>query len=1554
MGILKKPYEISIWTDTLSNGAFVEEKIAIIGSNTMTTQCRALEPKLKRNVNGSNELTFKMYRRYKDNFTGEEIQNPFVDLIANETKIKLLYKNKWYDFLVKNIAQDSNNLVYSYTVTDLHIIELSKNGYGLVLDSSLMNNSGTAKELADKILADTDWIVEVEESLDQFIEEPLVKMLGTAGISPNADSIVLVPYSSLKGKPYFFQYFNLNAKPDDDGIYRGKEQQSAVVMTGSNVYVTDETASKYGFYYPSGWHFVVDGNGNIEFSDKRGERLVYTHKSNYNPILDKVVYYYSGQIDSAENEEEKDEIEVSSIENQEEEIIPTYAGFTETKYITPNLIQNLITNTKFKSTDGWKGSYSCDNSTETNNKGSDYNAKVEVSTNPDMKNAILNGDFNLSTLYTPYLRMTFPQASSCVVNTGFFDNRKIIKNLQALQKFVLFYKPKHNPKSHKFQVLLNEETYDITTGHFVPNNDKPNWLTFSSESAIPYPYNKDDENEKELSGYEYIIGSIKPNYKYTEAEFQKKKIQLMFQYKSEISAIAGANTLEFYDIQIFPYIPNPEKDNAPLVPSSQALKATTITTYNYYDIEKNPSVASLENNVLTAKDFTLISSEQPNKGLIPICYTKKIRSINIKQSNYFNAIQTLCETFGCWADFVIEHEEDGQIKSKKIVIKEHNNRNNYAGFKYKVNLKQTKRTIDSKAIVTKLIVPDNVNSAAPNGFCSIARAASNETGENYIYNFQYYINQKLINKQKLNEYLSSYYQTLLQYNNSIKTLNEQKLSLSRTLDQASSDLQIAENGRNAASELFQENVEAFFNEAGFDYTEINTIEGEIDKRKGQIENSASLTKYLTIIVEQYAAYQKYAEEFSQAETVYKNYKKQVDDYETEIKNIQEDKSALNLAFFKKFYRYIQEGTWKGDDYIDNEKYYIDALSTSTESCLPKVTYTFNVLDLSVLDGYENFEFELADKTWVEDPEFFGYNEDGTPYKEEVIITEITYSLDEPDKNSIKIQNFKDSFADLFQKQTATVQAVQFAKDAWSKAGAQSTAPAAQQMQQIQNALTNSQMVYMNPGDQSVIQDNEGITVTDMDVPSRQIRLVGGAILARDPDGDGTSWRVLLSPEGINAKMITAGQIDTSVLQIMNKDEPYFRWDALGLTAYYFDENDNKYLHGLDTNQGVRFDRFGLYGYRGVDGLTWHPSSIDDIEKNAQFALTWDGLFLNLGHSHYDKYYRYDNNTDAFVSTDEDGKPLKLPEPIWHASTASIGKTNNYIYNSWVSDPNSTVYNQPYYDPNSDNPTFAKVVAIGGTADNQKLVIYDDGTLVAEKVKLVGDIEWTTASSPSKSVYGRVELTTPPADGTPYSAFEESDKKDEDGNAIKPFVWHKIVAKEDVYYCHTDDGGATWQGPFLITGRSVVGSEIQYAVEEKGLEPATLPEKVWSSDFPIEGIDGKCIYTRSRDIYDNAEVGEWGYTAGFIGTSPIVLLITTSTGNMYVNNDISATLTVTANQDNKDITDLFETEAFLWEKYDADGTKDENWGKRGTSIQISSADIYKKAVFNCILDVDRRV
>ena len=96
----KNKYEISLWEDRLvpqtGEGQSIvpehyeEEKVCIIGSDTMTSQARALEPKLVRNVNGTNKLTFKLYYTYIDNETGKRIQNPFISLESEEIVTKRL------------------------------------------------------------------------------------------------------------------------------------------------------------------------------------------------------------------------------------------------------------------------------------------------------------------------------------------------------------------------------------------------------------------------------------------------------------------------------------------------------------------------------------------------------------------------------------------------------------------------------------------------------------------------------------------------------------------------------------------------------------------------------------------------------------------------------------------------------------------------------------------------------------------------------------------------------------------------------------------------------------------------------------------------------------------------------------------------------------------------------------------------------------------------------------------------------------------------------------------------------------------------------------------------------------------------------------------------------------------------------------------------------------------------------------------------------------------------------------------------------------------------
>jgi hypothetical protein len=242
MSILTKPYEISVWDDDWNPELlkFEEKRVGIIGSQDMLYQGRALEPTLTRNINGVKKMSFKMYKYFIDNETGEKVCNPFVDWLVSERKVKLKYetyvdeegevKDKWYDFIVKNIVENSSNYLYTYQLEDALVQELSKNGFGVTLDAELMNNMGTASELATEVLEETDWNVG-SEALVEKVEENLVYVTipsGTKvyhitdqsnaalqnGISvDNGTTIpegviweVLAFYSSCTSKPHRFQF----------------------------------------------------------------------------------------------------------------------------------------------------------------------------------------------------------------------------------------------------------------------------------------------------------------------------------------------------------------------------------------------------------------------------------------------------------------------------------------------------------------------------------------------------------------------------------------------------------------------------------------------------------------------------------------------------------------------------------------------------------------------------------------------------------------------------------------------------------------------------------------------------------------------------------------------------------------------------------------------------------------------------------------------------------------------------------------------------------------------------------------------------------------------------------------------------------------------------------------------------------------------------------------------------------------------------------------------------------------------------------------------------
>jgi hypothetical protein len=112
------------------------------------------------------------------------------------------------------------------------------------------------------------------------------------------------------------------------------------------------------------------------------------------------------------------------------------------------------------------------------------------------------------------------------------------------------------------------------------------------------------------------------------------------------------------------------------------------------------------------------------------------------------------------------------VPDKKIRFKRYVGQENWNGFKYGVNLKHIKRTVDSNQISTRVIVKPNKNEFAESGFCTIQRAHENPLKENFLFDFSYYVQQGLLNNSDLVNDLYTGVNTRLNYYNKIGRLNK--------------------------------------------------------------------------------------------------------------------------------------------------------------------------------------------------------------------------------------------------------------------------------------------------------------------------------------------------------------------------------------------------------------------------------------------------------------------------------------------------------------------------------------------------------------------------------------------------------------------------------------------------------------------------------------------------------------------------------------------------------------------------------------------------------------
>lgn len=1353
----KNKYEISLWEDRLvpQTGEeqsivpehYEEEKVCIIGSDTMTSQARALEPKLVRNVNGTNKLTFKLYYTYIDNETGKRIQNPFTSLLVNERKVKCKWEDQWYDFVIKGVQEDSNGKTVTYTCEDLYINELSKTGFSLEFDQKLNNNQGTAQELAKKVLEGTDWVVDTDNSdhILQTIEEPLYSATLTQDLDVKdkngatktilGGSVIYLFYSVVQEKKSYIQF-----------IYNTsyETESNSQLLKENNCYSVEMDWSAF--------EGLLDKDKGIVFSNCRGKRLVRKQVQEFNNALNRNCYVYK---DKNNNK---------------------VLGYSTVEYKDPTVVLNLISNSKeFVDTNGWRG-------------GEGLGWELY----PPFFGAEITESYSSST----YIKA--PGGELSLFNSGLQDNVGYLgEGLQAGQRYIVRLQAYSyneidkslssdliSPEGIEFKILDYFKT--VATVGVPAHNKGKGYCSQTTPTIVDTYYSTTDTEKREGKTYFIYTQNKEGQWGYFELTTDFKEAR-----DSGVQIFEKGEKVIEFEIKIISSIPRKEiTAGYPAIYDSNSSTARpgifiTLPKCWIKEIQLYQRVEGLNGRVIHLGDLDSQSVGKtyykyffPNEAYkkeedIKYIYYglekqtqfieyygepnsshvlyEKIRSITAKNSNRFNILQNIAEIFQCWVRFKIEHDKDtgkiiyeNGVLKKAVYFKDEIGEDLGYGFVYGIDLKTISRSIDSNQLTTKVVVAPNTSEYAENGICRIADADLNENGENYILDFGYYISQGLLSSGELNKYLylpngdkSGFYIELKNKNKDYleraklieakKTELTKQKSLYTVYDQyvTSAEEQIA---------TLKDNLSKLANIFPYDEKKI------LDFLSKKSDFSEAKNYYTTLITTQNNL-ESYRESLALLDSSVKALTNLVTDEEKENEKIVEEKKALESAFYQKFSRFIQEGSWTSQDYIDPNLYYLDARSVAYTSSRPKISYNISVIRLNALDEYKGKKFNVGDISFIEDKEFFGYikGEDAwkTPYHEKVLISESTSWFDSPEKDTFTIQNYKTQFEDLFQRITATTQSLQYSTGEYNRASNIVEGKGIINTETLQNSINiNNELVFKSQNEE-IFQDSTGLTLTDKRDPSKRTKLTSGGLFI-STDG-GVTWKNAVRGEGVATQYLTSGSINTNNIAIYDGAHASFRWDKYGINAYdatrEIDEATNQeVLKGIVTNNFVRFDQYGVYGIKGatddpynpqkettVDGIT--AVGEDKIWRDALFGMTWKGFFLKSKGS--DNQQIEISTTNDICVTKDKVERIKIGRIGSRKEVTENGEVSHDIYGLRLKD-NTGATTMETDDSGQlwlrDKLRISNTVSIGvletGKEKNQifnsnnNFIVYDDGSIKA--------------------------------------------------------------------------------------------------------------------------------------------------------------------------------------------------------------------------------------------------
>lgn len=241
--------------------------------------------------------------------------------------------------------------------------------------------------------------------------------------------------------------------------------------------------------------------------------------------------------------------------------------------------------------------------------------------------------------------------------------------------------------------------------------------------------------------------------------------------------------------------------------------------------------------------------------------------------------------------------------------------------------------------------------------------------------------------------------------------------------------------------------------------------------------------------------------------------------------------------------------------------YLDAIKVSKENAFPKVSYD---VQLSIL----NPEFIQTAYSRLNQIVHINDNdlklEDVSGY-----ISAVTLKLDKPWEDTVEIKNYQTKFEDLFSTIVAQTEAMKKSEGGISNAVRAFNAYGFIDSDILQDSILKADLnLQFNKGNLTISQTDGIWAISESGVVAFR---GGGIFTATTQDGNGNwNWNTGILPTGINADLITSGQLDTNRIKIYAGNELRFQMNGQGLYAYkgYSQEECDKLIAVAPQDEAI--------------------------------------------------------------------------------------------------------------------------------------------------------------------------------------------------------------------------------------------------------------------------------------------------------------------------------------------------------------------------------------------------